>query len=779
MSKVIKKQIEWAGKTLSLESGRMAFQANRAVLAQYGDTVVLATVVANEASEDLSYFPLRIDYEEKLYAGGLIKGSRFIKREGRPRDEATTIARLMDHAIRPLFPADFGDDVQVIVTVLSVEPEGDPELVAIVAASAALHSSDIPWLGPIGTVRVTLQDGKFLVNPPLFAKNGQADFELLHYDLNIIPSFREGRLVAVEGEGREVPEDQFLAALELAQKEIAVVTSLIADFAKEVGASKYSYEAKLLDQEMLTKIHKLVGSEIKQLVVEPRDKLDRVDAYNEIVERVQTEFESKHSKANMKKGVDQIEKKMTQELVLKDGKRPDGRAFNEVRPLAAEVGLLPRTHGSALFTRGLTQALTITTLASTSAGQIIQSLISEETKRYIHHYYGRPFSLGETGALRSPGRREIGHGALAEKALLAVLPSKEEFPYTMRVVSEVLSQNGSSSMAATCGSTLSLMDAGVPIKASVGGVAIGLMVDESSDEDGKYVVLTDIAGVEDFNGYLDFKMPGTRKGMTAVQMDTKLKTGVTMEVIKEVVEASRKGREVVLEAMEQCLAEPRAELSVYAPKITIVMMDPRKIGELIGPGGKIIKRIIEETGADINVEDDGAVSISTTDDEQMKKAQRYVEGIAKGPQAGEVYEGTVMRVMDFGAFVEILPGQEGLVHVSELAHEYVERVEDVVKEGEKLQVKVLGTDDRGRLVLSKKALEDPPADGGDRPRPYRPRPGGSDRPLGRGSAPSRYDGRRSPSPAGRSGPRRSFGPDRARRGGPGQRTPYRQRSGYR
>lgn len=699
MRKLIKKEIEWAGKRLGLEVGRLAFQANEAVLASYGETVVLATVVSSQPREDLDYFPLRVDYEEKLYAGGLIKTSRFVKRETKPSDEAVVSARLIDHAVRPFFPKDFVDEVQVIITVLSVEPGGDPTLLSLVATSAALAASDIPWQGPLGSLRIALgREGEFLLNPPLLSGNSAADSS----DLNLIVSYKEGRVVAAEGEAREASEERLLEALKWGGEQVKPLLAFIKGFAKEVGGQKYSYTPRVLEKDLLDEVRKFAGERIKELIATPLAKPDYAATKVSLKEELYKEFEGKYAKAKMDQALFEIEKGTVRQLVFKEGKRPDGRGMDEVRPLAIEVGVLPRTHGSSLFTRGLTQALTTTTLGSVSLEQLIQTMMGDETKRYIHHYSALPFSTGETAPLRGPGRREIGHGALAEKALLPVIPSKDSFPYTIRLVSEILSQNGSTSMAATCGSTLALMDAGVPIKAPVAGVAVGLMTDE---EESRYVILTDIAGVEDFNGFMDLKLAGTRTGMTALQLDVKLKDGLSFEVLAEAIKQSKKARLEVLDAMEKVLPAPRSELSKHAPRIIVVKIDPKKIGEVIGPGGRIIKKIIEVTGADIDIDDSGLVYISSVDKEKARMAKEWVEGIVREPRVGEIFEGTVTRTLDFGAFVEILPGKEGLVHISELSHRHVPRVESIVRPGEKVRVKVVGIDSSGRINLSKKALE--------------------------------------------------------------------------
>lgn len=735
MSKIIKKQMEFAGRTLSLETGEIAFQANQAVIARYGDTVVLATVVANELQGEFDYFPLRVDFEEKLYAGGFIKSSRFIKRETKPTDEATVAARLIDHAVRPLFPKDYKEEVQVIVTALSVDPEGDPEVLSLLAASAALTASNVPWNGPLGTVRVVMKDGSFILNPNLPPSTRESETSL--FDLDLVVSYLGDRVMATEGDAKVVPEEKLLEAFKFGQEHVQPLLKFLQDFADEVGNTKKPYVPNKLAGEMVTEIRNFSGEKIKKMLSTPLDKLDYVDYKIQLKEETYANFVGKYSKTDMDQSLDLIEKELVRSLILNEGRRPDGRKLDEVRPISGRIGLLPRTHGSALFTRGLTQALTIATLGSSSLEQLIQTMTGEETKRYMHHYSAPPYSTGETMPLRGPGRREIGHGMLAEKALRPVVPSKDEFPYAIRIVSEILSQNGSTSMASTCGSSLALMDAGVPIKAPVAGIAIGLITDE---KESKYVVLTDIAGVEDFDGFLDFKLTGTRDGFTALQMDTKLHNGLPLSVLEEIISRSKQARFQVLDIMGGIIPTPRETLSQYAPRITVLKIDPKKIGEVIGPGGRIIKRIIEETGAAIDIEDDGTVYISAKEDEVSTRARQMIEGIVKEAKVGEIYDAHVTRLMDFGAFAEIFPGKEGLIHISEIAHHRVESVDEYLKVGDPVKVKVISIDEQGRVNLSKKALE--------------PRPAGSE-----------YN----------SGNRDIGSP---RRSGPGYRTPYYKKRDY-
>ncbi len=757
MNKIIKKEMQFAGRTLSLETGRLAFQANLAVLVRYGDTVVLATVVANLPKGELDYFPLRVDFEEKLYAGGFIKTSRFIKRETKPTDEATVSARLIDHAVRPLFPKDYKDEVQVIVTTLSVEPEGDPELLSLIAASVVLTASDVPWAGSLGTVRVVLKDGQFILNPQLLPSSKES--EVGGFDLDLVVSYLGDRVVAMEGEAKIVPEAKLIEALNFGREQVKPLHAFINEFAAAVGKTKYTYIPDKLDEDMVASVRQFTKDKVKKMLSTPLDKLDYVDYQTRLKEETYAEFAGKYGKTDMDEALHLIEKEMVRKLILEEEKRPDGRKLDELRKISGEVSILPRTHGSAIFTRGLTQALTTVTLGSSSLEQIIQTVTGEETKRYMHHYSAPPYSTGETMPLRGPGRREIGHGMLAEKALRPVVPGKDLFPYAIRVVSEILSQNGSTSMAATCGSTLALMDAGVPITSPVAGIAIGLVTDEAES---KYVILTDIAGVEDFDGFLDFKMTGTKEGFTALQMDTKLHKGLPLEVFAEIVERSKQARLKILAIMEDVIPATRAALSQYAPRITVLKIDPKKIGEVIGPGGRIIKRIIEETGAAIDIEDDGTVYISSKDDEASKKARTIIEGITKEAKVGEIYEGKVTRMLEFGAFVEIFPGKEGLVHISEIDHRRVERVDQYFKIGDTVRVKVVGIDEQGRINLSRKALEPRPE--GLENIPQSPIP-----PSGR----PRYGASR-----GGTGGSTRFGPTRGGSAEPGYRTPYAQKRDY-
>jgi len=721
LKKVIKKETEVEGRTLSLEYGELAGQANGAVLARYGDTVVLATATSAKPREDLNYFPLTVDYVERLYAGGRIKGSRFIKREGRPSDEAIVSGRVIDRTIRPLFPKDYNDEVQVVITVLSVDLENDPGVLGVIAASAALACSDIPWDGPAAAVRVgRTADGD--IPHTLILNPTQAEMEFS--DLDMIISGKSGAVVMVEGSANEVEEEEVLKAIEFGQKSVDELVKFIRALANEVGIKKIEVEIDEQLKEFQKDVRDFALAPLKNIV----EKTNTKEEFNEQVESLQEKlfekFEGTYQKTGMASALSDLTKEAVRELVIKDGKRTDGRGLDEVRSLHMRVGVLPRTHGSAIFQRGETQVLSIATLGSTSMEQLIEGPTGEVTKRYIHHYYFPRFSVGEVGWMGSPKRREIGHSMLAERALERMISSEEQFPYTIRLVSEVLSSNGSTSMASVCGSSLALMDAGVPIKAPVSGIAMGLFTD------GKiFRVLTDIAGIEDQTGDMDFKVAGTENGITAVQMDVKAK-GISHKVMTEALEKARKARLHILEEMLKVIGKPREELSKYAPKVTTLKIPTDKIGVVIGPGGRMIRGITDQTGATIDIEEDGTITITSKEDKGMKEARKIIEDLTREIEVGEVFEGTVKRILDFGAFVEVLPGKEGLVHVSELAHEYVSKPSDVVKLGDKIKVKVIEIDDQGRINLSKKALEKSSGVKRDNGRSPGGPPGGSRKPLG-------------------------------------------------
>lgn len=673
--KLNKVEIKIGGRELILEVGRFAEQANAAVICRYGGTVVLATIVSSKPREEIDYFPLYVEYLEKFYAGGKIKGSRWIKREGRSSDEAILTARLIDRSIRPLFPKDYKNEVQLVVTVLSVDGENDPEILSIIAASAVLSISDIPWNGPVGAVRFGSKKGTFFVNPV------HGDLELS--EMNVVVSATADDMVMIEGKCEEIKEEMFLKGLDFAQKEIKKLVRLIETLRKKVGKKKQSVASVQIDTELIKKVKKEIKPCLDDLM---KGVLNFAQFRSMLVGKLAAKSAS---------GIaDNIFKEAVRKQILDKKIRSDSRKPNEIRSIEIEVGLLPRTHGSAMFKRGKTQALTITTLGSPSLEQWIESMTREETKRYIHHYYMPPFSVGETGRFGWPSRREIGHGSLAEKALEPLIPIEKKFPYTIRVVSEILSSNGSSSMAAVCGSTLSLMDAGVPIKKPVAGIAMGLIKAKSEE----YVILTDIAGLEDGCGDMDCKIAGTKDGITAIQMD--VKSLVNLKILKETFDRACEARLFILKKIIQALPAPREKVSKYAPKIVIVNVDVGKIGEVIGPGGRVIRKIISETGAAIDVDDDGTVTICGKDQDQVDKASQWINGLTREVKVGEVFEGEVKRIQPFGVFVEVLPGKEGLVHVSKMASRFVKDPNDIVKIGDKVKVKAVEIDDFGRLNLS-------------------------------------------------------------------------------
>ena len=724
------KSIELGGRTLTLKTGVLAEQASGAVLASYGDTVVLATVVAAPLKVDLDYFPLTVDYQERLYAGGIIKGSRWVKREGKPTDEEILAGRLIDRSIRPLFPHEYVADVQVIVTVLSVDSENDPSVLSGVATSAAIAVSSIPWGGPVGMVKVGYKDGKYITNPTESVTQTS--------EMELAVSSSKEAVVMIEAGANEVTEEVIQGGIEYAHTENGKLIALVEELVKEVGETKIAVAKKEKDAKLVSEIEKLAGKQIKDFVKTSAHKENISGGLSEIKKAISEKLPDRDASA-ISEVVEKLFKETVREIIL-TGTRPDGRKHTEIRPLSAEVGVLPRTHGSAIFSRGQTQVLTVATLGTSDMEQLIETAEGEVSKRYIHHYNFPPFSTGEVGRIGSPGRREIGHGALAERALMPVIPESSVFPYTMRVVSEVMSSNGSTSMASTCGSTLSLMDAGVPLKAPVSGIAMGLIV-ESKD---KYAILSDIMGLEDFNGDMDFKVTGTEKGITALQLDVKT-LSLTPKILKEALAQAKSGRAEILKVIIAAIPEPRAKVSAYAPKIKIIKIPVEKIGEVIGPGGKTIKRIIADTGADVNVEDDGSVTISAVSDEALGKAVEFLESLVKEVTAGEVYDGIVRRVQSFGAFVEILPGKEGMVHVSDMgSDEYVNDASEKVSEGDKIKVRVKEIDNLGRINLS---MNLDPAK--DKPREER---GGQDR-GGRGGGRGGYSG----------GGRRDFGGGRGGR----------------
>lgn len=695
---VITKEIDFAGKRLVLETGRLAAQADMAVKASFGDTVVLATAVTGPANPDIDFFPLTVNYEEKLYASGQIKSSRFVKRDGKPTDDAVIVKRLIDHAIRPLFPKDYMDEVQVTCTVLSLDPHSDPEFLSMIAVSACLHASKIPWQGPMSSARVGYVNDSYVLCPPVYETKPDTKIDMM-----VSFAGEDRKYLAMEAEIDILPEEKVLGAIDFARDNLEPVVRMINDFAQTVNPNgeKYVYVSKKIDPDMLKEVRELVGSRIAEMMETSFDKLQIKGRQDLLKAELLEKFSGKYKKSDLTRAFDEVEKHILQETILDKKKRPDGRGPLDMRPIEASVGVLPRTHGSALFSRGVTQTLTVATLGSTSLELFIQNMYGERTKRFIHYYNFPPFSVGETGKIGTPGSREIGHGMLAEKALRPVIPSQEEFPYMIILVSETLSSSGSSSMASTCSSTLALMDAGVPIKDIVGGVGVGLI---TNDDFTKHVVLTDLAYMEDAFGFLDFKMAGTRAGVTAIQSDMKL-PGIPMHILPKIFEQSREARLKVIDALERTIAKPREEVSKYAPKVMSIKIDPAKIGLVIGSGGKTIKEIEAKTGCVLGIEDDGNIAVSGNEEEMVKKAAEMVLGIVKDVEVGDVYDGTVREVVDFGAFVNILPGKDGLLHVSEMSSEYIGNPHNVVKEGDSVRVKVIGVGSDGKISLSRKALE--------------------------------------------------------------------------
>jgi polyribonucleotide nucleotidyltransferase len=728
MNKYVIKEAEINGKKVVFETGELAPRANMAVKATCGGTVVLVTAVAQEASADIDFFPLTINYEEKLYASGLIKTSRFVKRDGRATDDAIITRRLIDHAVRPLFPTDYLEEVQVTVTVLSLDEESDPEILSMLAVSACLHASNIPFNGPMGTLRVGMADGKFVLNPKRHFEDANGKTEM---DLMVSFAGKEKRFLAIEAEVGILPEERVMEAIYYAYDNVDQVYKLVEDFANEVNpeGKKKAYVSKKVASEVVKAVEEIIGDRALDLVKSLPGQEEEKEAFTaNLKTEVLTQLEGKYKKVEMIKAFDEVQKKSLQRLIMEKGIRPDGRGIKEIRELKAKVGLLPRTHGSGLFSRGVTQALTVATLGSPSLELFIQNMYGERTKRYIHYYNFPPFATGEAKNMGSPKPREIGHGMLAEKALRPVIPDQKDFPYMILLVSETLGSSGSSSMAATCGSSLALMDAGVPIKDIVGGVAIGLMTNEDQTE---FKVLTDLAYKEDAFGFMDFKMTGTRDGVTAIQVDMKL-PGIPMSLLKEIFDQSREGRHKVIDVIAGAISKPKENVSEFAPKLLQTNIPADKIGMVIGAGGRNIKDIQESTGTEVYIQDDGMVVVSGEDIEMVKKALFIIESTVKEVKVGEIYDGVVKDLLGFGALVEILPGKVGLLHVSEIAHTYVESVEEFFKIGDSVRVKVIGLEDHGKISLSKKALEERPE--GMEPEADRPR-------FERGDRGGRFGGR--------------------------------------
>ena len=684
-------KIKFGKNDLILETGKIAKQANGSVTVTYGSTVILVTAcMSREIKEGQDFFTLTVEYQEKTYAAGRIPGG-FFKREGRPSENEILGSRLIDRPIRPLFPEGFLNEVQVMAIVLSSDGENDPNILALIGASAALSISDIPFNGPLVSCRVARVNNEFVLNPT-FA-------EIEKSDLEVVVACNNNGVVMLESKAKEVSEEIYLEALKFGIDNLRPLLQMQEEFTRLYGRPKAKVELKLIDQVLLQKIESLSREKLSEVY-----KLSKKEEREEAVALLIKELKSLltiegYLEADICAGLHEVEKRQVRKMIIDGNIRIDGRSFKDIRPISCEVSLLPRTHGSSLFTRGQTQSMTITTLGTGEDEQLIEALDGEKKKSFMLHYNFPSFSVGETRPVRSPGRREIGHGALAEKALLAVMPSKDKFPYTIRVVSEILESNGSSSMASVCAATLALMDAGVPIKDAVGGVALGLV-----KEGNRTIILTDIAGLEDHFGDMDFKVAGTRTGVTAVQLDLKI-DGISLDLLEECLVQSKEGRLFILDKMSEALNSPRERLSIFAPRIDVLKINTEKIGELIGPGGKTIKGIIASTGASIDIKDDGAVLVGSADAEKSEAAIKMIRAITDDVEVGRVYFGKVKRIMQFGAFVEIAPRKEGLVHVSELSNTFVKKIDDVVKVGDEFKVKVIGIDELGRINLSKKQAE--------------------------------------------------------------------------
>jgi polyribonucleotide nucleotidyltransferase len=678
------------GQSFEISTGKIGLLSSGAAVCTVNDSVVTANVVIGKTDKERDYFPLSVDFEDKWYATGKISGSRFVKREGRPSELATLRSRMIDRPIRPMFPKGYMNEIQLIVTPLSLDLEIDPVVLGINAASAALMMSEAPFEGPIAAVRVGEVDGKTKINPSYA--------ELVDSGISILVVGTKDAITMIEADMNELPEDKFVKVLEKAHEIIKENIKLQEELLAKVEKKEKKIELLLPSDEAIADIKKYLEGKLGA-AIRHEDKTARKHILADLEDEVMEHFAEGYEEKDIRESFDKAIKAEVRRAILEEGARPDGRKMDEVRPLSAEVGLLPRTHGSALFSRGITQVLSITTLNSPGKALIIDSMDQDEEKFFMHHYNDSPFAYGETGRL-GPGRRAIGHGFLAEKALLAVLPKHEDFPYTIRVVSEVLSCNGSSSMASICGSSLSLADAGVPIKRHVAGVAMGL-VTENGSLDGKYEILTDIMAAEDFAGDMDFKAAGTREGLTAFQIDIKIK-GLKIAFISDVLAKAKAAREQILEVMEEAIKEPRKEMSQYAPRLTTIKINPEKIRTVIGKGGEMINKIIAETGTEIDINDDGTVVIASVNGEDSARAIEWIKGLTDDPEIGKIYDGKVVKLMDFGAFVEFMPGQEGLVHVSEIADERVEKVEDYLKEGQEVKVKLMEIDKMGRKNLSMK-----------------------------------------------------------------------------
>lgn len=694
--------IQVGGKQLQAQIGQLAAQAGGAVTITYGETVVLATAtMKKQRSEGSDYFPLFVDYEERYYAAGKIKGSRFIKREGRPSDQAILNGRIIDRTIRPLFDERMRNEVQVVVTVLSVDKENEPILCAVMAASLALGISNVPWNGPVAAVRIGEIDNTLKINPVIE--------EMATSPLNLLVSGTEEKINMIECEAHEYSNEKTAEAAKIAYDEVRKIARFQKKIIAEIGKEKMTVELTAPSDEFVAEIKSFLDEKGLAEAFYTKDKKEQTSLMEIIKEGLEEKLVTQYGtnedelvKRRAEAGLifENYLNDVLHTRILKNDERPDGRKLDELRKISAEVSILPRPHGTGLFQRGETQALTVVTLGAPGDEQIVDTMEVDEKKRYIHYYNFPPYSVGEVGFMRGPGRREIGHGALAEKALIPVLPSKEDFPYTILVVSEIMSSNGSSSMASTCGSTLALMDAGVPIKAPVAGIAMGII----TGDDGKYKILTDIQGPEDHWGDMDFKVAGTKKGITAIQLDVKI-DGITPEIVKEVLERAYTARMEIMETMLAAISSPRAELSKYAPRIISIKINPDKIRTVIGTGGKTINEIIDATGCEIDIEDSGLVFITAKNNESGEKAKKWIEDLTHEVKEGEIFTGKVVKIMDFGAFVEILPGQDGMVHISQLSDERVAKVEDVVKVGQKVTVRVAEIDKMGRINLTMKKIK--------------------------------------------------------------------------
>ena len=683
--------MELAGRTLTVDINRVAKQANGAALMHYGDTTVLSTATASkEPREGIDFFPLSVEYEEKMYAVGKIPGG-FNKREGKASEHAILTSRVIDRPMRPLFPKDYRNDVTLVNMVMSVDPQCNPEIPAMLGSSIATCISDIPFDGPCATTQVGLINGEYIINPTM-AQKDVSDLQLT------VASTRE-KVIMIEAGAKEVPEDKMIEAIYKAHEVNQEIIKFIDKIVEECGKPKHSYESCAVPEELFAAIKEIVPPEEMEVAVFSDDKQTREENIRQVTEKLKEAFaDNEEWLAVLGEAVYQYQKKTVRKMILKDHKRPDGRAITQIRPLAAETDIIPRVHGSAMFTRGQTQICTITTLAPLAEAQRLDGLDEfETTKRYMHHYNFPSYSVGETKPSRGPGRREIGHGALAERALVPVLPSAEEFPYAIRTVSETFESNGSTSQASICASTMSLMAAGVPIRKPVAGISCGLVTGATDDD---YIVLTDIQGLEDFFGDMDFKVAGTHDGITAIQMDIKIH-GLTRQIVEEAIRRTKEAREYILtEVMEKCIAEPRTQVNKYAPKIIQLQIDPQKIGDVVGQRGKTINAIIERTGVQIDITDEGSVSICGVDQHGMDEARKMIKTIATDFEAGQIFEGTVVSIKDFGAFVEFAPGKEGMVHISKISDHRIDKVEDVLTLGDKVKVICLGKDKMGRMSFS-------------------------------------------------------------------------------